>query len=208
MKRALVLALTGKPETVPISRRCDAREIGVPLFPNHLDLRCFMTLPSIRVRFRRYRQILRRFVYHNLLHADDPPHPLALGMAVGMFVAFTPTIGVQMLIAGFLSWLLRANKALSITVVWISNPGTMLPIYWYCYRVGCALLALDPIGRAWWADLATPPHGWWPAVTFYWSRFIQIAWPLWLGGFVVGFVCAWATYYTVYHTIRSYRLRR
>lgn len=49
--------------------------------------------------------------------------------AVGMLVAFTPTTGVQMVIAGFLSWLLRANKATSVAVVWISNPITMVPMY-------------------------------------------------------------------------------
>ncbi len=167
-----------------------------------------MNLRSVRTWYRHHRRRLRRFVYHDLLHADDPPHPLALGMAVGIFVAFTPTVGVQMLVAGFLSWLLRANKAVSVAVVWISNPGTMVPIYWYCYRVGCGVLTLDPIGQHWWNDLATPPDGWWPAVRFYWARFIEIAGPLWLGGFVVGFVCAWVTYYLVYHSISFYRRRR
>ena len=129
-------------------------------------------------------------------------------MAIGVLVAFTPTIGFQIVIAGFLSWLLGANKAVSVAMVWISNPGTMLPIYWYCYGVGCAILMLEPIGREWWSELRTPPRGWWRAVTFYWSRFIEIAGPLWLGGFVVGMVCASATYYAIYHLIRYYRSRR
>ena len=125
-----------------------------------------------------------------------------------MLVAFTPTAGVQMVIAGFLSWLLRANKATSVAVVWISNPITMVPMYWFSYRIGCAILALEPIGRTWWSDLATSPPRWWPAVVFYWSQFVEIAWPLWLGGLVVGLVCAYVTYYTVYHAIRYFRLRR
>ena len=167
-----------------------------------------MVLRFFRSSYRRHQLQLRHFVYHSLLHADDPPRPLALGMAIGMFVAFTPTFGVQMVLAGFLCWLLRANKAVGIAVVWISNPGTMLPIYWYCYRIGCAVLALDPIGSPWWTELATPPDGWWPAVKFYWSRFIEIAGPLWLGSLVVGAVCAYVTYYVVLHMIRYYRSRR
>ena len=71
-------------------------------------------------------------------------------------------MGAQMILAGFLAWMFRANKAVSVAVVWISNPGTMLPIYWYCYRIGSAVLALDPIGRDWWGELAHPPPGWWP----------------------------------------------
>jgi uncharacterized protein (DUF2062 family) len=155
--------------------------------------------------YRGHRRQLRQFVYHNLLHADDPPHRLALGMAIGMFVAFTPTVGVQMVFAGFLSWLLRANKVVSVAVVWISNPGTMVPIYWYCYRIGCAVLALDPVGRPWWSDLAHPPDRWWPAVAFYWSRLMEIAGPLWLGSSIVGVICGYVTYYVVYHAIRYHR---
>ena len=166
-----------------------------------------MPLHSFRAWYQRRRRELSRFVYHSVLHADDPPHQLALGTAVGVLVAFTPTAGIQMVIAGFLSWLLRANKATSVAVVWISNPVTIVPMYWYSYRIGCAILTLEPIGHAWWAELATPPPGWWPAVTFYWSQFVEIAWPLWLGGVVVGLVCAYATYYTVYHAIRYARLR-
>ena len=167
-----------------------------------------MAVHFIRARYRHHRKKLRQFIYHDLLHADDPPHTLALGMAIGMFVAFTPTVGVQMLVSGFLSWLFRANKAVGMAVVWISNPATMIPIYWYCYGIGCAILALDPIGREWWSGLTTPPNSWWPAVKFYWSRLVEISGPLWLGSIVVGTVCGYATYYAVYYAIYYYRKNR
>lgn len=163
---------------------------------------------TIRGWYQRHRRAANRFLYHSLLHADDPPHRLAMGMAIGIFVAFTPTVGIQMVIAGFLSWLVRANKAVSMAVVWLSNPATMVPIYWYCYHIGCAILTLEPISREWWAGLADPPAEWLPAVSFYWSRLLQIAGPLWLGGTVVGLVCGYATYYVIYHLIFQYRLRR
>ena len=167
-----------------------------------------MILRSFHTWYGVYRRRFRRFVYHSLLHADDPPWQLAMGMAVGVFVACTPTVGIQMVIAGFLSWLLGANKAVSMAAVWISNPATLIPIYLYCYRIGCAILALTPVDRAWWAGLADPPVGWWPAVSFYWSRFVDIAGPLWLGGIIVGWACGYAAYYMVYHSIRLYRKRR
>lgn len=163
-----------------------------------------MVVSSLQARYGK----LRRFVIHNLLHADDPPHRLALGLAVGVFVAFTPTVGIQMIIAGFLSWLLKANKLVSAAMVWISNPATIIPIYWYCYRIGCAVLALDPIGRDWWLRLAEPPQGWWNRVTFYWTQFLAIAEPLWLGGLIVGLICAYPTYYVAFAVIRAYRQRR
>ena len=171
-----------------------------------LDVRYYMVRFFSSSWYRLRRRRLRYFIYHNLLHADDPPHKLALGMAVGIFVALTPTVGVQMVIAGFLSWLLRANKAVSVAVVWISNPGTMVPIYWYCYRIGCAVLRVEPIGHPWWSGLTAPPNGWWPAIHFYWSRLVEVAGPLWLGSFIAGGILAYFTYCAVYRVIRSYRL--
>ena len=171
-------------------------------------VRLFMFVKTLRLWCQDHRRKLSEFVLHRLLHADDSPHKLALGVAVGVFVAFTPTVGLQMVIAGFLSWLLGANKAVSLPMVWISNPATLIPLYWYCYRIGCAILALDPIGHEWWEQLAMPPVGWWAKAHFYWSRFLEIAGPVWLGGCVVGFVCAYASYSIVYRMICYYRKHR
>ena len=95
-----------------------------------------MVLKPLISWYRRYHQQLRHFIFHNILHVDDPPHSLALGLAIGVFLAFTPTVGIQMVLAGIITWILGANKAVSVTVVWISNPATLVPIYWSGYRVG------------------------------------------------------------------------
>ena len=151
---------------------------------------------------------LRQFIVERLLHADDPPHRLALGMAVGVFIAFTPTVGFQMMLAVFLAWLLGANKVVAAAVVWISNPATLVPIYYTCFVVGRSILGYEPMGQEWWGELSNPPSGWWPAVQFYWSRFLEIATPLWAGGALVGLLLAYPSYYVVYHLVRWYRLRR
>ena len=83
---------------------------------------------------------VKDFCILRILHADDPPHRLALGIAIGMFVTFTPLIGFQMLISVFLAWLLRANKLVGVPLVWISNPVTFVPIYYPCYWLGCKVL--------------------------------------------------------------------
>ena len=150
----------------------------------------------------------RYFVYHQVLHADDPPHRLALGAAIGVFVAVTPTIGFQMMINVFLCWLLKANKTIGLPIVWVSNPATMVPIYYACYVVGRTVLRSEHVGEHWWRELACPPEGWWALVSFYWSRFLEIAVPLWTGSLVIAFLLAYPTYYGLFHVIRIYRLRR
>ena len=160
------------------------------------------------LRVRKQIQRIRQFIVFGILHADDPPHPLAMGIAIGIFVTFTPTVGFQMVLAVFLSWLFRANKAVGVPIVWISNPATLAPIFYPCYVVGRVLLGRDPIEAAWWRALASPPQGWWPAVSFYWDRLMEIAAPLWVGCLVVATAAAIPTYYASYYLIRLYRLKR
>ena len=150
----------------------------------------------------------RRFVFKTILHADDPPWRLALGAAIGIFVTFTPTVGFQMLLVVFLAWLFRANKAIGLPIVWISNPATIVPIFYACYVIGRVILQSEPIGMEWWNALSEPPMGWWPKVSFYWMRLMDIAAPLWVGCLFVATVLGYITYYATYHAIRWYRLRR
>lgn len=145
---------------------------------------------------------------HNMLHADDPPHRLALGVAIGMFVTFTPTIGFQMGLVVFFAWMLRANKVVGVPLVWISNPATLVPIYWFCYKVGATVIRSEAVNAQWWRGWAHPPAAWMPKVEFYWTRFIAIAWPLWVGGCVVGLVTGYPSYLSVYYVVRRYRMRR
>jgi uncharacterized protein (DUF2062 family) len=162
----------------------------------------------IRPRLRRLLRQARRFIYHTVLHADDPPDRLALGAAIGIFVTLTPTVGFQMMISVFLAWLLRANKAIGIPIVWISNPATIVPMYYSCYVLGRFMLGWPAVSDSWWSELSRPPEGWWTAITFYWSRFVEIAAPLWLGSIVIGMLLAYPTYYALYWMICSYRMRR
>ncbi len=162
----------------------------------------------LRAAYRLHSHRFKRFLFHQVLHADDPPHRLALGAAIGMFVMATPTLGMQMVIVVFLAWLLRANKVVGLPVVWISNPATCVPIYYPCYWLGRFLLDRPSIPRAWWGDLARPPEDWAEAVAFYWNKFMDIALPLWTGCVIVGLVCGYLTYVIIYYSVAAYRMRR
>lgn len=153
----------------------------------------------------RFTERASRFWIHNVLHADDPPERIALGIAIGTFVAFTPTVGIQMAIVLLLTWLFRANKAVSLPIVWISNPLTVVPIYWACYHVGRFLLNAPYTSAGWWSDLGRPPASGFEQIRFYWDRFAEIAWPIWIGGLVVGFVLGYAAYYSTLAVVRRHR---
>lgn len=85
-----------------------------------------------RTRWRIWLVKARRYV----LSLHGSPEQIALGTAIGIFVAFTPTIGFQIIIAAFLATLLNANRTAAIIAVWITNPFTLAPIYAFTYLVG------------------------------------------------------------------------
>lgn len=88
----------------------------------------------------RYWLRVRKLLLHNVLHADDSPHDIALGVAIAMVVAFLPLVGFQTAIAVGLAALCGANKAVAIPIVWITNPLTILPVYGGCFALGRLVL--------------------------------------------------------------------
>ena len=83
-----------------------------------------------------YQFKIRKFLVHNVLHADDSPHVIALGVGIAMVVTFLPLVGIQTFVAVGIAALFRANKAVCIPIVWITNPATMWPVYYGCVRLG------------------------------------------------------------------------
>lgn len=68
--------------------------------------------------------------------------PLARGLALGIFVAFTPTIGIQMIIVCALVLFFPGNLPIALAVTWITNVATAAPIYFAEYKLGVWLLSL------------------------------------------------------------------
>jgi len=76
----------------------------------------------------------------NLWHINR--HTVAGGFAVGLFMAFLP-IPFQMAAAAVVAIGLRVNLPISVALVWISNPLTMPPIFFFAYEIGSWLLGVS-----------------------------------------------------------------
>jgi len=70
------------------------------------------------------------------------PHSIALGVSMGMFVALTPTVGLQMLICVVIGSFIRANRIIAVILCWISNPITFIPMYYGYYWLGSKILGV------------------------------------------------------------------
>lgn len=73
----------------------------------------------------------------NLLHLNR--RSVAGAFFVGLFMAFVP-LPTQMLFAAAAAIFLRVNLPISVGLVWLTNPFTMPPIFYFCYKVGAWIL--------------------------------------------------------------------
>ena len=151
---------------------------------------------------------IERFFIYRVLHVDDTPHRIALGVAIGIFVAWTPTLGFQMALAVGLAWVLRANKLVGVPFVWITNPATFAAIYGPNYLLGSWMLRWE--SHSWDGFLAalTSSGSWVEWIRACWSAMWDIFWPLWTGSILVGLVLGTITYFLIYYAIVGYRVKR
>ena len=147
----------------------------------------------------------------HLLHLDDSAHRIALGAAIGVFIAFTPTIGFQMLLVLMATSAVRANKIAGLPMPWITNPVTILPVFSLNYMVGHALVG-GPGPHQFIEGLTTlteqaTEHNlpWIDWVRGWWRLMIEVAGTLWVGSVVVGLGAGVITYAVMYYLITVYR---
>jgi uncharacterized protein (DUF2062 family) len=147
-----------------------------------------------------FRQAFRR-----LLAVDDPPERTALAFSVGVFIAFTPLLGLHTILATLVALLFRFNKIAIYVGTFVNNPFiTLFPIVAASYATGALLLGrpLRLPGVGW--RLLAHPH---PLAAEYWHRLSQHLWdivvPFSVGGLVLSVVCSLAAYPVTLKLLRA-----
>ena len=77
----------------------------------------------------------------NLWHLNR--YSVATAISIGFFTSFMPFPGHTIAVL-FAALIFRANLPLTIAAVWISNPLTMGPMYYFAYLVGTHVLNVPP----------------------------------------------------------------
>src|SRR5439155_1124216 len=63
------------------------------------------------------------------LHTDDTPPRAALAFALGVFIAWTPLLGLHTVLALGLAFALGLNRVAVLAGTFVNNPWTLVPIY-------------------------------------------------------------------------------
>src|SRR5918992_3715410 len=124
-----------------------------------------------------------RSAFRRLLAIDDPPERTALAFSIGVFIAFSPFLGLHTIMATALAFLFRFNKIAIYTGTFINNPFlTLVPIIVASYAIGAFFLGrpirIPEEGIA----LLQDPH---PLSGDYYRKLFnqswQIVWPFTVG---------------------------
>lgn len=123
------------------------------------------------------------YIWHRLKRLNNRPHAVAMGFAIGVFISFTPFLGLHLTLCVLLSLMLRGSILASLIGQVFGNPVTLPVIYFTTWKVGeifvpgAGELSLDQL-----------------SISFLLENWQSLFMPLCIGGFVVGLPVA-ATFY-------------
>jgi uncharacterized protein (DUF2062 family) len=81
-----------------------------------------------------------------LLRLEDTPHRVALAFGIGLFIAFSPFLGFQTVIALAVGFLTRLSRAALLIGAYFTNPWTLAPLYGAGLVLGCWLMGIPVEG--------------------------------------------------------------
>lgn len=139
-----------------------------------------------------------------LLHLKDPPRRTAIAFGTGVFIAFSPFLGLHTPLAIIVAFAFRLNRVAVLTGAWI-NFWALPPCYAFGTLIGSLLLGVDVRdldGIDWdqadssvWAALGSLLAGdWRHVVASFGSTLRALFWPIMLGNTILGAVMGLLAY--------------
>jgi hypothetical protein len=151
-----------------------------------------------------------RATFRRLLTLDDPPERTALAFAIGVFIAFSPFLGLHTIMATLVAVFFRFNKIAVYSGTFINNPFvTLVPIIIASYAIGALLLGrplrISPEG----IDLLREPH---LLTTDYYRKLFhegwQVVWPFTIGATALSVICSLIAYPVTSWLLRTRQQRK
>lgn len=137
-------------------------------------------------------------LYKRFISIKGTPHQIAIGLALGLFIGFTPTMGFQIILAVFIAALLKWNKISAAIGVQITNPITAPAIYGFTYFIGAKLMGLQKVFV--WKEAFDSSK-----IIEMLEKMPQIFTALTIGGILIGIPVAAAGYYICFALVENYQ---
>jgi len=154
------------------------------------------SLNQLKIIFWPEKGFKRNFLYYwkRLVRIPESSHSIALGFSVGVFIAFSPFLGLHTILCIFISWIFGVNILSSIIGTFSGNPLTY-PLMWASsiglgdFILGRQKLTYEKIQLSDFFE-----------VDFFMSFF--------LGSLILGFLFAVICYFLIKYFIIIYKVNR
>jgi uncharacterized protein (DUF2062 family) len=171
--------------------------------------------------WQRMRRMLRYRLTIPMMRARHSPEHAARGSLVGLFWAFTPSVGIQMPMV-LISWAIARrfpkwdfNLVLAIAWTWTTNAFTALPCYYVFYLTGQVMFGrwgrlsgFDSF-RLMWSDIFTADQSFLDQMQAL-ARVLILDWgvTMLVGSLPWAFLFGWLGYRYTLKFVRAYRHAR
>jgi len=160
--------------------------------------------------WRRLWHVTVRFL-RGVVLLDDTPQRIAMGSGIGLFFAAQPFVGSQMLAAMIACKLFRASVLASLPWTWLSNPFTVAPLYYLCYRFGAVFFPSEKLvtyERVRQLGQLAEGKSWIDNLKSGWTVLVDIAIPLQIGCIIIGVVTGVVGFLAVRKVVNALQARR
>jgi uncharacterized protein (DUF2062 family) len=162
------------------------------------------------------------YMGHRIKRLPDSPHRIALGLAAGAFVTFSPYFGFHFFLAAFVAFLIRGNILASLIGTFVGNPITFPFIAAISYPIGLRIMgaerergvlrkvqnALTEGVQTIWANTKAlfgyKPTPWEGLLDTFYSVLL----PYTIGGIIPGLITGIAVYFVSKPLVEAYQNRR
>ncbi len=140
-------------------------------------------------------------ILHSLFLVNDTPRRTALAFSLGVFLSFSPLLGLHTLLGLLLAFLFRLNRVAVLIGVWTNTPWIVVPFYGFATWLGLQLIgfperiALPEVG---FVDLLKAEF--WQWLFSQWRLLV----PVFVGSFVLCTTLASLTYPVALSVLRRY----
>lgn len=123
-------------------------------------------------------QDYRQDVLQRLRKLQGTPREIAVGVACGVAISFTPFVGLHVVLAAITAWVVRGNILASAMGTIVGNPWTFPFIWMSVLYTGRHILGGTYLDTTKEAILPMFEKGMHALLTFDFSLFIQDVWPI------------------------------
>jgi uncharacterized protein (DUF2062 family) len=139
-----------------------------------------------------------------VLKVHDTPHRTALAFGIGIWIAFSPLLGLHMLMALAIAFTFGLSRAAMLLGTYTNNPWTLAPMYLAGTTLGCLIMGV-PMERL--AEIDWEGSG----REFYRGLLASVRpllWPYVVGNTVLGLVCGALAYWLMRRLLEARQAAR